>query len=387
MLSFNDLCSFQVLYNAHKQARLGKRNRTGVIQFEMDLATNLTQLSQELQNGTYKVGSYYQFKVYDPKQRVIHALRYRDRVLQHALCDNILQPYFENRLIYDNAACRVGKGTHFAMDRLSQFIHKHYTKYGTNGYFLKCDISKFFYNIDHAVLKAMLAKCNFQKPVLDLCNLIIDSHIHNPNCSTSPKGLPLGNQTSQFFALFYLDPIDRLIKEKLRIKYYTRYMDDFVLLHHDKVFLVECLHQITQILQQNLLLTLNPKTQIIPLSKGVQFVGFQFTVNPKGKILRLLPTARKYKTKRLIRKLQAIAQAIQRKPDPQFTQTPAIKANQSHNTTRPLKTSNNSPPQNTPDQPQNTPEWIKHYTQTRLQSIKAHLQHGNTHQLCKQYKL
>lgn len=145
------------------------------------------------------------------------------------MCDEVLAPILDKKLIYDNSACRIGKGTHFAIGRVSKFLHDFYKKNGANGYFLKCDIRKFFDNIDHEVLRRKLATVIEDKQVLSLLYQIIDSFE-----VTSGKGLPLGNQTSQWFAIFYLDGFDRLIKEKLKIKYYSRYMDDYVLIHHDK---------------------------------------------------------------------------------------------------------------------------------------------------------
>lgn len=223
---------------------------------------------------------------------------FRDRVVQHSLCDNILAPYFENRLVYDCAACRKNKGTHFAMGRLSEFLNKFYRKHGTEGYFLKCDVRKYFDSIDHDVLKTKLA--NFpDENVKNLLYMIIDSH----NRDTG-KGLPLGNQTSQWFALYYLDPIDRLIKEKFRIKYYTRYMDDLVLIHEDKDYLKEVLAGITEYAEQKLHLKFNEKTQVFPLSQGVDYLGWHFYLTDTGKVIRRLRTSNKRRLKRRLKKFQ-----------------------------------------------------------------------------------
>ena len=164
---------------------------------------------------------------------------FRDRVVQHCLCDNILKPYFENRLIYDNAACREGKGTDFARDRLTGFLREHYRKHGTKGYILKYDIRHYLDSIDHEILKGMLKNIP-DRNVLGLLYHIIRSHEEGVDPETGRKrGLPLGNQTSQWFALYYLDPMDRLVKERMRIKHYVRYMDDGVLVHESKEYLNE----------------------------------------------------------------------------------------------------------------------------------------------------
>lgn len=200
MTDYEKIYDFQNLYKAHTVARRSKRDTREVIEFEMNLGDNLTTLSDALKNGSYKMQDYYSFAIYDPKYRMIHALHYRDRVVQHCLCDEVLAPILDKKLIYDNAACRIGKGTHFAIGRVSKFLDDFYHRYKVEGYFLKCDIRKFFDNIDHAVLKQKLSKVIEDERVLLLLYQIIDSFE-----VTHDRGLPLGNQTSQWFAIYYLD--------------------------------------------------------------------------------------------------------------------------------------------------------------------------------------
>lgn len=220
---------FDKLYEAYKKCRRGKMQKTEVIQFELNLSEELVRLKQELGTKTYHLGQYYHFTIYDPKKREIQALPFRDRIVQHNLCDNILGPLMERHLIYDNSACRKGKGTHFAMERLTLFFREYYKKYGADGYILKCDIRRYFDSIDHKVLKTKLTRIIKDKDVLNLLENIIDSYGKTPG-----RGLPMGNQTSQWFALYYLDGLDRLVKEKYGIKYFTRYMDDCIIIHRDK---------------------------------------------------------------------------------------------------------------------------------------------------------
>lgn len=298
MMDYEKIYDFQNLYKAHTTARKGKRNTREVVEFEMNLGKNLATLSDEIKNGIYKMQDYYSFAIYDPKYRVIHALHYRDRVVQHCLCDEVLAPLLDKKLIYDNAACQIGKGTHFAIDRVSKFLHLFYKKYGTNGYFLKCDIRKFFDNIDHNILKQKLAKVIDDKKVLALLDHIIDSFEVTPG-----KGLPLGNQTSQWFAIFYLDGLDRLIKEKLHIKYYSRYMDDCVLIHQDKEYLRNCLEQMRQC-AKNLKIEFNEKTEIFPIKNGVEYLGWHIYLTETGKIIRKVKQQTKYKYKRKLKYFQ-----------------------------------------------------------------------------------
>lgn len=294
------LCDFQNLHTAHRMARRGKQKNAEVIGFELELGQNLWHLKNELEEKSYHAQPYYTFWVYDPKERKIDALHYADRVVQHSLCDNVLAPILENRLIYDNAACRKNKGTHFALKRLTGFLAEHYKKHGSNGYVLKCDIAKYFDNIDHAVLKAKLRKAISDNDVLCLLDTIIDSYNKD-----SGKGIPLGNQTSQWFALYYLDEVDRLVKEKLRIKHYTRYMDDFLLVHENKEYLNHCKNEIEKLLTEKLRLSFNAKTQIFPLKNGAEYLGWRFYLSDTGKVIKRLRTSAK---KRFKRKLKQMAQ-------------------------------------------------------------------------------
>lgn len=301
MTDYEKICSFQNLYKAHIQARKGKRKKPEVIRFEMNLAENLSQMSLELQSHSYKMKGYYHFKVYEPKERAIYAAFYQDRVLLHCICDEIITPLLAPRLIYDNAACQKGKGTHFAQDRFAYFLREHYKKHGRKGYVLKCDITKYFASIDHQVLKAKLKRVIKDPEVRELVFQYIDSYETegSPGC-----GLPLGNQSSQWFAIYYLDPMDRLVKEKLRVKHYIRYMDDCLLVHHDKAFLLECLKQIREVVEGELHLKLNAKTQIYPLHQGIEFLGWRFFLTDTGKVIRKLKPQSKVRVKRRFRQLQ-----------------------------------------------------------------------------------
>ena len=299
MTDYEKIYDFQNLYKAHTVARRSKRTTREVIEFEMNLGENLTALSDSLKNRTYRMQDYYSFAIYDPKYRMIHALHYRDRVVQHCLCDEVLALILDKKLIYDNSACRIGKGTHFAIGRVSKFLHDFYKKNGANGYFLKCDIRKFFDNIDHLVLKQKLSKVIEDERVLTLLYQIIDSFEVMPG-----KGLPLGNQTSQWFAIFYLDGFDRFIKEKLRIKYYSRYMDDCVLIHEDKDYLKHCLDVMCEYAETELNLSFNEKTKIFPIKNGVDYLGWHFYMTDTGKVIRKVKQSTKVKYKRKLRYFQ-----------------------------------------------------------------------------------
>jgi len=296
---YEKMCDFQNLYDAHKAARKGKRDKSEVIDFEMNLSQNLCDLQRQFIERSYKPKGYTKFYVYEPKKRLIFAPDYSDRVVQHCLCDNILRPVLEPRLIYDNSACRIGKGTHFSIYRLSEFMGRFYRENKCGGYFLKCDIRKYFYSIDHSVLKSKLGKVFTEPDVFNLLCAILDSYEVSDNV-----GLPLGNQASQWFALFYLDSMDRLIKERMQIKYYTRYMDDFILIHQDKDYLRYCKDKISEHCERELKLELNEKTQIFPIKNGVNYLGWHFYLTETGKVIRKLKTAGKKRIKGKLKLLQ-----------------------------------------------------------------------------------
>ena len=270
MDKFEEIISFETLYKAHSRARLSKRHKKEVVLFEVELSKNLWQIHNDLKYGRYKVGGYHNFMIYDPKEREIQAIGYRDRVVQHCICDNYLMPLLQKILIYDNCACRKGKGTSFALSRWRYFMAEHYKKFKQNGYFIKIDVSKYFPSINHDVLKQKLVKIVNDKRVLSLLFDIIDSYNYESN-----RGLPMGNQTSQCFALLYLNDVDKFVKEELKIKFYVRYMDDMLLIVEDILKAKKCIFEISNKLKENDL-TVNPKSQSIRVSRGVDFLGWKF---------------------------------------------------------------------------------------------------------------
>lgn len=300
IINYDELFTFENLYQAHLKARKCKRNKKDVINFELNLSQNLWSLCEALKDRTYTISGYNRFTIYEPKKREIQALEYKDRVVQHVLCDLYLYPLLTRRFIYDNCACQKGKGTDFAHKRLSEFMRSYYKEHGENGWMLKADIKQYFPSIDHAILKFLLRKVVEDRDVLSLLFKIIDSY----NSDTG-KGIPMGNQTSQLFALFYLDKLDRLIKEQLHIKYYTRYMDDCVLICSDKQYLKFCLEKMTDLVEDELKLSFNTKTQIMPIKNGVDYLGFHFYLTDTGKVIRKLRTKSKTKYKNRMKKLKA----------------------------------------------------------------------------------
>lgn len=203
---------------------------------------------------------------------------FQDNVVQHCLCDNVLIPRLEQEFIETNFAGRIGKGTSYGLKALKRHILSFYQENGMNGFILKADVTKFYYTIDHTYMKSLLRKYFDDENILWLCDVIIDS--------TAAPGLPLGNQTSQVFALLYLNELDHLITEKFEVSYYGRYADDFYIIHPDKEYLKNCLQHINEHIW-GLKLTLNGKTQIMPFKQGIKFLGFHTYIRNGEIICRL----------------------------------------------------------------------------------------------------
>lgn len=284
---YDDIISVQNLLFAWKNFKSEKSNKKDVQIFERNLMENLLSLHNDLKNKNYKHSSYYAFKISDPKSRDIHKAVVHDRVLHHAL---YLKMYFffDSKFISDSYSCRVRKGTHKAIYRFESFIRKVGKNNTKTCWVLKCDIRKFFANIDHDILKSILVKHIQDKDTLWLLENIIDSF--SSNCGGEPsadrvKGLPLGNLTSQLLVNIYMNEFDQYVKHKLKVKYYIRYADDFVVLSEDKEYLEKVLEQMKEFLESNLKLSMHPdKVFIKTIASGVDFLGWVHF--PKHRVLR-----------------------------------------------------------------------------------------------------
>ena len=292
MTMLEEVYDFENLINAYVQARKGKRWKKTVAYFELDLERNLIRIQRDLKNRTYRCGSYHSFKIYEPKERDIMSNSFRDKVVQHSLCDNILYRVLSSNFIYDNYASQKGKGTDFGRDRLKEHLHRYFRHHGSEGYILKCDIKKYFYNIDHEILKSQLRRF-FDDSIRWLIEEIVDS--------TKGKGLPIGNQTSQYFSILYLSHVDHFIKERLHIKYYGRYVDDLYLIHESKEYLAHCLEEIKKILPG---VEFNKKTQIFNIKNGIEFLGFKFYLTKTGKVIMKLAKGKKQRIKRRLKRIK-----------------------------------------------------------------------------------
>lgn len=301
-MRLEEIFTFENLYEAYKNCRKSKQHKSEVIRFESSLSENLYKIIKEMKTKKYKLGKYVSFKIYEPKERLIDAPTFKDRVIIRCFCDISLKSKIEKRLIYDNAACRKGKGTLFSINRLEKFLKREYIHKRDNDiYFLKCDIRKYFPSISHEILINLLKEIDFSDDEMWLIQKLIKEQ---PDCSNI--GLPLGNQSSQWFALFYLNKIDRYIKEDLRVKNYVRYMDDMILIHRDKSFLRECKNKIEDKCNSLLKLSLNQKTQIGKVKDGIDFLGYRHILNANGSITRKLRVSSKQRIKKHLKTLEKL---------------------------------------------------------------------------------
>ena len=287
------------LFQAYFDCRKNKRNTHNALQFEKQLEQNVFDLIDEIYNDNYKVGRSIAFIVNSPVKREVFAADFRDRVVHHWLI-NKLNPLFENLFIQDSYACRAGKGTHYGIKRVDTFIKTCSVNYTNDCYILKLDIQGFFMHINRTILfsalvryimenysfsdKELVVKISMQIVFNDPTkNCLIkgnrkqwDGLPKNKSLFHSPPGcgLPIGNLTSQVFANFYMHWFDAFVTKELGIKYYGRYVDDFIILHGDKDFLKNLIPKFSEFLHSTLQLTLHPKKIYLQhYSKGVKFLG------------------------------------------------------------------------------------------------------------------
>jgi len=276
---FHNIISVSNLLSAWKEFRKGKRKKKDVAIFEMHLEDNIFKMHEELALEKYILDPYEAFSISDPKLRKIHKASVRDRVLNQAIF-RVLYLIFNKSFIFDSYSSRKGKGTHIGVARLFSATRKMSANWNNLGYVLKCDVAKFFDSVNHEILISLLKRKINDPSVFVLLEKIISSFEKSVVC-----GLPLGNVTSQLFSNIYLNELDRFVKHTLKVRYYFRYADDFVILQNDKVILENYEKRIREFLIQNLKLKLHEdKVSIKKVSQGIDFLGY--VILPHTLILR-----------------------------------------------------------------------------------------------------
>ena len=332
-ISYNDIVSINKIKDVYDGIYKNTCHKAKLVRFELTKTSNIVKIYNTLKNKHYNHLKYNVFIIKEPKYRIIMSELMYDKIVNHLISKYVLIPTLSKKLIEQNVATRTGKGSKEGIRYMKKYINSIKENYD-NIYILKCDISKYFYNIDHEILINKLSHENFDKDILrvliniisstnnDYINDLIDSsisrevsHLEDMNIYDlelrkkqlyslpryrKGKGLPIGNETSQLLAIYYLNELDHYIKEQLHIKYYIRYMDDFILIHHDKEYLKKCLNLINKKIS-SLKLSLNKKTQIYNLKSGVNFLGYKFILKNK-KLIILLNNQTRKKIKRKLKK-------------------------------------------------------------------------------------
>jgi retron-type reverse transcriptase len=287
---YADIYSWQNLYTAYRRAACGKRSQVPAAAFEYRLEDNLITLQDELASETYRPGRYHSFTIHEPKRRLISAAPFRDRIVHHALCQ-VIEPAFERSFIYHSYANRLGRGTHRALDTCQQWALCY-------PYVLQCDVRQFFPSIDHSILQRILNRRIQDGAIRRLIALILESGIgvlseeyemvYFPGDDlfviNRPRGLPIGNLTSQFWANCYLNGFDHFVTRELECHAYLRYVDDFLLFADDKATLWSWRAAIIERLADLRLTLHTEQAHPRPVTEGIPFLGF--VVYPTYRLLK-----------------------------------------------------------------------------------------------------
>lgn len=278
---FDKICSLENLYAAYHDAKKNKRFKSEVLKAGFFIEEIIHDLHYQLHDMTWQPEPYREFvSQAEVKRRIIHAPTFRDRIVHHAIL-RIVKPLFEKKFIFDSYAVTVGKGQIRAVKRLQDFIRQA-SKQG-EVYVLQCDITKYYPSINHSILFKEISRTIRDKKVLEIWWRIIDSF---------PEGLPIGAYTSQLSANIYLNILDHFVKEELGLKYYLRFMDDFIIILNDKQQLWSVYDKIHLFLTTRLKLRLNKRTKLFKATQGTDFAGYRTFRN------KILPRKRNVKAAR-----------------------------------------------------------------------------------------
>lgn len=289
------------LFESMKKCAVGVKWKGTVAFYRHHWPDEIEKLCTQLHNGTYSERKAKFFTITEPKKREIMSIHFRDRVYQRSLNDVAIYPQVSKSFIADNFACQKGKGTDAARDRLKEFLHQFYRKYGTDGYVLKIDIKGYYPNMNHEFAETMLSQYIDDETY----QLAKDVLAHLPG----DVGYNPGSQIVQIVGITALDKIDHYIKEVLRIKYYIRYMDDFILLHSDKEYLKKCMIAIQEKLSDIKMSVNTDKTFVKKISIPLSFLGFDYRLTNTGKVI-VLANSKKIKHER--KKIQRMVALVRK---------------------------------------------------------------------------
>lgn len=278
-----DPISFEALYESSQKCQKGVIWKDSVAAYSLNAIERTIKLSDALKDGTYKSREPYHFYITRPKLRLAASICFKDRVYQRSLNDNAIYPQLTRSFIYDNGACQKGRGTDFTRNRLAAFLQKAYRKYSTTFYVLQCDIHGYYPNMCHSVVEEYFRK-HLDKNLAARAIAVLREQY------PGDIGYNPGSQMLQLAGISVLNGLDHFIKERLRIKYYVRYMDDFILLHPDREYLEECQAAIAAELAKNQMELHPEKTKTFPISSGLRFLGFDYKLTETGKVIKTIPS-------------------------------------------------------------------------------------------------
>lgn len=294
----SQIVDFDQLWDSQKKCRAEVSWKPSVKSFGLNAAQNCYKMWQKIENDTWKNGTPKKIIIPYPKKREGLSVSFRDRVYQRSINDNELYPVMTNSFILDNTSCQKGKGTNFARKRIKKFMWNFYTHNKRNGYVLQIDIHGYYPSLRHDLVNQMYRE-KLQPEIADMVIGVLD-HQYKGDVGYNP-----GSQMVQITGISFMDQLDHIIKEKLHIKYYVRYMDDFWILHEDKDYLKKCMDTIIKWLSDHGLSPNEKKTHIKPLTKGFMFLGFKYHMTETGKIIMTLdPQNVKHERKKLYRMVQ-----------------------------------------------------------------------------------
>ena len=274
----DDIIGFDALWDSMEKCRLGVIWKDSVASFVLNASERIMKLEDELKSGTYQMRPPYHFTITYPKKRDIASVSFRDRVYQRSINDNELYPVMTRSFIKDNWACQKGKGTDGARDRFQEFQHKFYRKHGRNGYYAQFDVEHYYQTMSHDYIENMF-KEKLSEEAFQMVKEVLRGQFDGD------MGYNPGSQMIQIAGISALNPLDHFIKEQLHIKYYIRYMDDFILMHESEEYLEYCKKRIEEELAK-IGFKLHPKkTRIFPVTEKIRFLGFDFQLTETGKVV------------------------------------------------------------------------------------------------------
>lgn len=297
----DEVIGFEALYESAMKCKKGVIWKDSVAHYILNIIEETIKLEEQLKDGSYKPRPQKPFTVNScGKVRTVMGVAFRDRVYQRSLNDNAIYPAMVKGFIYDNGACQKNKGTNFSRERLVCFLQRYYRKHGTDGYVLQCDIKGYYPNMRHDVVEKTFKKQLAPEIYRMACEVMRGQY-------SGEVGYLPGSQMIQIAGISVLNGLDHFIKERLRIKLYTRYMDDFILIHEDKEYLEKCREEIAKQLEP-MGFELHPKkTRIYPITEGIKFLGFIYRLTGTGKVVRMVLPKNVKDYRRKLRRLVNLA--------------------------------------------------------------------------------